>query len=153
MDEIIRQATTILRGMWKHRWLGLVVAWAVCVIAVVVILRIPDKYEASARIYVDTQSILKPLPEVTRRTDQIISTASADVTMKGQRYLLEALAKIRTTRDVKLVIIGKLKEGSKTQEALERYGLFDAVTFVSGVPDEEIVRLYSESAAAVVPSG
>ena len=61
MDEIIRQATTILRGMWKHRWLGLVVAWAVGVIAVVVILRIPDKYEASARIYVDTQSILKPL--------------------------------------------------------------------------------------------
>ena len=96
--------------------------------------------------------LFKPLPEVTRRTDQIISTASADVTMKGQRYLLEALAKIRTTRDVKLVIIGKLKEGSKTQEALERYGLFDAVTFVSGVPDEEIVRLYSESAAAVVPS-
>ena len=61
MDEIIRQATTILRGMWKHRWLGLVVAWVVGALSVVVVLRIPDKYEASARIYVDTQSILKPL--------------------------------------------------------------------------------------------
>lgn len=61
MDEIIRQATTILRGMWKHRWLGLIVAWVVGVIGVVAVLRIPDKYEASARIYVDTQSILKPL--------------------------------------------------------------------------------------------
>jgi polysaccharide chain length determinant protein (PEP-CTERM system associated) len=61
MDEIIRQAKTILRGMWKHRWLGLLVAWAVGVIGVVTVLRIPDKYEASARIYVDTQSILKPL--------------------------------------------------------------------------------------------
>ena len=61
MDEIIRQALTILRGMWKHRWLGLGVAWAVGALGVAVVLRIPDKYEASARIYVDTQSILKPL--------------------------------------------------------------------------------------------
>jgi len=61
MDEIIRQATTVLRGMWKRRWLGLIVAWVVGAIGVVTVLRIPDKYEASARIYVDTQSILKPL--------------------------------------------------------------------------------------------
>lgn len=61
MDEILRQATTILRGMWKHRWLGLVVAWVVAALSVVVVFRIPDKYEASARIFVDTQSILKPL--------------------------------------------------------------------------------------------
>lgn len=61
MDEIIRQATTILRGMWKHRWLGLIVAWVVGAVGVVTVIRIPDKYEASARIYVDTQTILKPL--------------------------------------------------------------------------------------------
>lgn len=61
MDEILRQATTVLRGMWKHRWLGISVAWIVAAIAVVVVFRIPDKYEASARIFVDTQSILKPL--------------------------------------------------------------------------------------------
>lgn len=96
--------------------------------------------------------LFRPMPEVTRRTDQIISTASADVTMKGQRYLLEALAELRRERDVRLVIIGRLKEGSKTHETLDRYGLRDAVQFVSGVPDEEIVRLYAESAAAVVPS-
>lgn len=47
--------------MWTHRWLGLIVAWVVGAIGVVTVLRIPDKYEASARIYVDTQSILKPL--------------------------------------------------------------------------------------------
>ncbi len=47
--------------MWKHRWLGLIVAWVVGAIGAVVVFRIPDKYEASARIYVDTQSILKPL--------------------------------------------------------------------------------------------
>ena len=47
--------------MWGHRWLGLAVAWGVALIGVIVVLRIPDRYEASARIFVDTQSILKPL--------------------------------------------------------------------------------------------
>ena len=61
MDELLDQITTILRGMWKHRWLGLAAAWLVAIAGVVVVLSVPDKYEASARVFVDTQSILKPL--------------------------------------------------------------------------------------------
>ena len=61
MDELIRQALTVLRGMWKRRWLGVVVAWVVGAASVAAVLAIPDKYEASARIFVDTQSILRPL--------------------------------------------------------------------------------------------
>jgi len=61
MDEVIGQALSVARGMWKHKWAGLLVAWIVAVIGAVVVLRVPDKYEASARIFVDTQSILKPL--------------------------------------------------------------------------------------------
>jgi polysaccharide chain length determinant protein (PEP-CTERM system associated) len=61
MDELISQIATITRGMWKHRWRGLIVAWLVAVVGVIVVMAVPDKYEASARIYVDTQSILKPL--------------------------------------------------------------------------------------------
>jgi len=61
MKEILDQALSIGRGMWKFRWPGVAVAWVVAAIAAVVLFRIPDQYEASARIYVDTQSILKPL--------------------------------------------------------------------------------------------
>jgi len=61
MDELISQLATAARGMWKHRWLGLLVAWAVTAIGLFVVLSVPDKYEANARIFVDTQSILKPL--------------------------------------------------------------------------------------------
>ena len=61
MEEILRQVFTTLRGSWKHRHLGMAVAWLVGALAAVGVLLLPDRYEASARIYVDTQSILKPL--------------------------------------------------------------------------------------------
>ncbi len=61
MEDILRQALVVLRASWKHRHLGMIVAWIVGAIAAGFILRIPDRYEASARIFVDTQSILKPL--------------------------------------------------------------------------------------------
>jgi polysaccharide chain length determinant protein (PEP-CTERM system associated) len=61
LDDLIRQGLLILRGMWQWRWLGLIVAWLVVAIATVMIIRMPNQYEASARIYVDTQSVLNPL--------------------------------------------------------------------------------------------
>ena len=61
MEELLGQVISVLKGMWKHRWPGLAVAWFVAVVGIVVVLAVPDKYEASARIFVDTQSILKPL--------------------------------------------------------------------------------------------
>ena len=97
--------------------------------------------------------LFSPMPGVRRNQNQIISTASSDVAMKGQRYLLEALAKLRTEYpDLKLVMVGRLKEGSAAQRTIETLGLADAVEFVSGVSDGRIVELYNESACAVVPS-
>jgi polysaccharide chain length determinant protein (PEP-CTERM system associated) len=61
MDELISQIAAIARGMWKHRWRGLIAAWLVAFAGAIGLMAVPDKYEASARIYVDTQSILKPL--------------------------------------------------------------------------------------------
>jgi glycosyltransferase involved in cell wall biosynthesis len=96
--------------------------------------------------------LFRPLPEVARVPGRLITTASADVTMKGLRYLLEALAKLRTERHVELVVIGKPKEGGKSAATIERLGLTDVVTFVSGVTDDRIIELYAEAQLAVVPS-
>ena len=49
--------------MWHRRWIGLAAAWIAAIVGVSVALRIPDRYEASARVYVDTQSLLRPLLE------------------------------------------------------------------------------------------
>ena len=61
MQEVITQLQTAVRGMWKHRWLGVCVAWAIALVGTIVVTRIPNQYEATARIHVDTLSILKPL--------------------------------------------------------------------------------------------
>ena len=61
MEQLIAQVVTIAKGMWRFRWPSLAVAWLVALIGVIIVFRVPDKFEATARIYVDTQSILKPL--------------------------------------------------------------------------------------------
>ncbi len=61
MEELIGQLSAAARGMWKFRWQALAAAWVVGVIGAAIVLRVPDRYEATARIFVDTQSILKPL--------------------------------------------------------------------------------------------
>ncbi len=61
MQDVVNTLLTLAKGMWKFRWQGLATAWVVAIAGVAAVYRIPDQYEASARIYVDTQSILKPL--------------------------------------------------------------------------------------------
>ena len=97
--------------------------------------------------------LFRPLPDVRPVPGRLITTASADVTMKGLSYLLEALAKIRTERDdAHLVVIGRRKPGGRSDEVIRQLGLDDHVEFVTGVPDDRIIELYAEAQLAVVPS-
>jgi polysaccharide chain length determinant protein (PEP-CTERM system associated) len=61
MSSLVPQATDVLRGLWQGRWAGLAVAWLAAVAGTVFVFLTPDRYEATARVYVDTQSLLKPL--------------------------------------------------------------------------------------------
>lgn len=96
--------------------------------------------------------LFKPVPGVARVPGRLITTASADVALKGQAFLIEAMAKLRADgHDITLTIIGKPKPG-KSLDLIEQFGLMPHIDFVSGVSDERIVELYSEAELAVVPS-
>ncbi len=95
--------------------------------------------------------LFQPKPEVARQPGRLITTASADVALKGLSYLLEAMAKLRTERDVTLTIIGKPRAGA-SNDLIDKLGLRPHIQFVSGVTDERIVELYAEAELAVVPS-
>jgi len=52
---------TYLSGAWHYRWIAVGLAWAVCVIGWVGIALIPNQFQAVAKIYVDTDTMMAPL--------------------------------------------------------------------------------------------
>ena len=96
--------------------------------------------------------LFTPLPHVERKPGRLITTASADVALKGLAYLIEAMTVLRKEgREISLTIIGRPKPG-KSMDLIDRYNLHPHIEFVSGVSDERIVELYAEAELAVVPS-
>ncbi|TWI69008.1 polysaccharide chain length determinant protein (PEP-CTERM system associated) [Pseudoduganella lurida] len=61
MEEIIAQLQSGLKGIWKYRWCAVIVAWLVATLGWAKVFMLPDDYQTTARVFVDTQSILKPL--------------------------------------------------------------------------------------------
>lgn len=61
MLEFIDKLFAYLRSVWRFRWVMLAVAWFVGVLGWGVVIQLPDQYEATATVYADTESILKPL--------------------------------------------------------------------------------------------
>jgi glycosyltransferase involved in cell wall biosynthesis len=95
----------------------------------------------------------RPLPGARKRPGRLITTASADVPLKGLVPLLEAVARLRQQRpEVELVVVGKARKNGDAAATMARLGLNGAVRFVSGVEEAELVHLYAEAELAVVPS-
>ena len=61
MAEITALILNFLKAIGKYRWHAVAITWLVALIGWAFVLRMPNQYETSARVYVDTQSILKPL--------------------------------------------------------------------------------------------
>ena len=61
MQEFIALLFGYLRGIWRYRWYIVVAAWIISLVGWVWVARMPDQFEASARVFVNTDSVLKPL--------------------------------------------------------------------------------------------
>ncbi|MDN4175347.1 glycosyltransferase family 4 protein [Nocardioides sp. SOB77] len=102
-------------------------------------------------ILLGVEDTFKP-PTKPRVPGRILAMASADAPMKGIATLLEAFAKLRTERDVELVLITKPRPGGTTEKLIDKYAIGDCVRFVSGVSDAELVDLMGSAEVACVPS-
>ncbi len=91
-------------------------------------------------------------PTVPRVPGRIVATASADVALKGVVPLLEAVAKLRTERDVELLVVGSVKKGGAVARTVVRLGLEDAVRFVHGLTEQQLVEVFGSAHVGVVPS-
>lgn len=103
---------------------------------------------------IDTQ-IFKPLPNIAKIPERIITTASSDQTLKGLHILLQAFAQIHKAKPTtELLIVGKLKSHSLAEKT---FNALDAntrahVSFVSNLSTEKLVELYASANVAVCPS-
>ncbi len=93
-----------------------------------------------------------PPTDQPRVPGRILAMASADAPLKGIATLLEAFAKLRTERDIHLVLVTTLKPGGVTATLIDQLGIGDHVHFISGLSDEELVRWMGSAELACVPS-
>jgi glycosyltransferase involved in cell wall biosynthesis len=91
-------------------------------------------------------------PTRPRVPGRILAMASADAPMKGIATLLEAFAKLRTERDVELLLVTAPKAGGKTEKLIDKLSIKDSVRFVHGISDAELVELMGSAEVACVPS-
>ncbi len=63
MDDLLAPLFNLLPAMWGKRWWGLAVAWLVALLGAFGVLHYKERYLASATVYVNTQSMLRPLLE------------------------------------------------------------------------------------------
>jgi len=87
-----------------------------------------------------------------RPENALIVTNSADTPLKGLSFLLEAVARIRRTRPIRLTVIGQPKKNGIIENLVASLGVSDIVHFTGRIANEEFADYYAKSTIAVVPS-
>lgn len=91
-------------------------------------------------------------PTEPRVPGRIMAMASADAPMKGISTLLEAFAKLRTERDVELILVTKPQAGGRTERLIDKLAIGDHVRFAHGLSEVDLVDLMGSAEVACVPS-
>ena len=100
----------------------------------------------------DTEEF-SPIEESIRDINRLITTASADVPLKGLDYSLKALKILKKDNpNIHLIVIGSLKKGGHTERLIKELNIKDNVFFKKHISKEEIRQLYSTSSVAIVSS-
>lgn len=97
--------------------------------------------------------IFIPYKEIKRNPTKLITTASADVALKGLDYTLKSLASlVNDFPEISLLVIGKMKKGGHTFRLIDELGIKDKVFFKTSLTKEEIAKEYASSSIAIVSS-
>ena len=81
MHELFGQILAYVRGTWRYRWIILLVAWPVAIAGWAYVTQLPNQYQASAQVHVDTDTMLRPLmsglavePNINQRVSMMTRT-------------------------------------------------------------------------------
>ena len=97
-------------------------------------------------------NIFKPYESISRNKLRLITTASADVPLKGLDYTLGAVAELRNELDIELLVIGNKKDDGHTSRLIKKLNLEKNVIFKTNLTQEDIAKEYAKSSIAIVSS-
>ena len=98
-------------------------------------------------------NIFCPLPNIVPRANGVITTASADVPLKGLDFSLHAIARLKSEYpDINLTVIGSPRAEGHTERLIKKLNLEEQVSFKTNLTKEEITHEYAKSSVAVVSS-
>ena len=84
---------------------------------------------------------------------RIVTTASADVPLKGLDFLLKAFASVKDIHsNASLQIIGGSKKGGHTKRLIKKLGIEKDITFNKNLSFKEVRDLYCSADIVVIPS-
>jgi polysaccharide chain length determinant protein (PEP-CTERM system associated) len=132
MDQVLQQILGYAKAAWYRRWWGVAVAWLVCIVGWTWVMTIPDRYQATARVYVDTQTLLQPLLSGLTVQPNVQQQINLMTRQLVSRPTLEKVARM-TDQDVQ----------AKTPEQTE--GMLNALASKISIADAGRENLYTIS--------
>lgn len=129
MQDSIGQILSYVWGAWRFRWLALSVAWAVAFVGWLFVQQMPNKYVATARIHVDSNSVLRPLlqglaiqPNVSQRITMMSKTLLSRPNLEKLTRMTDLDLQVQSDQE-KEELLSKLREvislsGSRENESL-----------------------------------
>lgn len=98
------------------------------------------------------QDVFKEIRQGPRASNRILVINSGDTPLKGLKFLMEAVAELRKTREIELIIVGKPMHNGYTDGLLRSLKLEDCVRYTGKIDTDELVGYYSSATMLVVPS-
>lgn len=156
MQEILGQLFAHIAGVWRHRWMGLVVAWLIAVLGWAVVAQMPKQYLATARVHVDSNSILRPLlrgvaiqPNIDQRVELMSRTLISRPNLEKLMRMTDLDLQVKSEQD-KERILGELKSaislvGSRRNSSLYSVSFYHADRDMAKKVVQSLITVFIES--------
>ncbi|HEV7814406.1 MAG TPA: XrtA system polysaccharide chain length determinant, partial [Janthinobacterium sp.] len=155
MEDLISQLLSSLKGIWKYRWHAVAVTWLVAILGWIKVITLPDDYQTTARVFVDTQSILKPLlsgmtsvPNVEQQVSIMSRTLLSRPNVERVMRMVDLDIDARTARDHELQLdelMSRIKIGGTNA--------YDIYTISYNNKNPKLVRDVVQSLLAIFVEG
>ncbi len=157
MQELLEQIQEYLYGIWRFRWVALAAAWIIAIAGWIVVAQLPDKYEATARLHVDSNSVLGPLlrglaiqPDVGQRVALMSKTLLSRPNMEKLMRMVDLDLKIRNDQD-KESLITELRDnirlsGQRSNASLYSISYTNSDRLVAQRVVQSLISIFIESA-------